>query len=197
MGDLLGKLDGIDSRSVGGLLKAGNWLSLIVGVLSIPGSTPGAGITLNQWESLTSEEALAEVRSHTGAVNLDTGTLRALGSADVGLAAMLIAAIGDQKPLVTATALAEFTTSVMKSTDRTIHLKAAAILATVSVIPDNPSARVMALTESRKVGFADKLIFGTGDQLGITTFTSDAKFVRGALVQGVRLETLVHPPHRL
>ena len=38
------------------------------------------------------------------------------------------------------------------------------------------------------------VIFGTGDKLNIVTMTSDAKFVRGALAQGVDFKTYIHIP---
>ena len=62
------------------------------------------------------------------------------------------------------------------------------------MMPNNPSARAMALRETRRVGAADKVIFGTGDQLGIPTMTSDAKFVRGAAAQGVDFTVILHDP---
>lgn len=43
----------------------------------------------------------------------------------------------------------------------------------------------MNLQITKKVGANNKIIFGTGDNLNIVTMTSDAKFVRGASVQGV------------
>lgn len=46
----------------------------------------------------------------------------------------------------------------------------------VQIIPDNPSFRAMNLSETKKVGANDKIIFGTGDNLGIKTMTGDAKF---------------------
>lgn len=64
----------------------------------------------------------------------------------------------------------------------------------IEIIPDNPSARAMALRETRRVGAADKVIFGTGDQLGMPTMTSAAKFVRGAAAQGVDFTVILHDP---
>ncbi|HCY07188.1 MAG TPA: hypothetical protein DHS57_08095 [Erysipelotrichaceae bacterium] len=52
----------------------------------------------------------------------------------------------------------------------------------------------MLLDVTKKVGANDKIIFGTGDNLGITTMTSDAKFLRGAEAQGVKFESYVHKP---
>ncbi|WP_435924043.1 DUF1308 domain-containing protein [Paenibacillus sp. DYY-L-2] len=64
----------------------------------------------------------------------------------------------------------------------------------VQVIPDNPSSRAMNLVETKKVGANDKIIFGTGDNLGITTMTGDAKFIRGASAQGVDFDAYIHSP---
>jgi hypothetical protein len=52
----------------------------------------------------------------------------------------------------------------------------------------------MALIETRRGGAADKVIFGTGDQLGMPTMTSDAKFIRGAAAQGVSFAVILHDP---
>lgn len=77
---------------------------------------------------------------------------------------------------------------------------AAAFLLRVTVIPDNPSARVMNLqaTSNKKqkiLGPVDKTAFGTGDQLGVRTVTADAKFVAEATKQGVALSVVLHPPN--
>lgn len=64
----------------------------------------------------------------------------------------------------------------------------------VTLVPDNPSARALGLTVTKKVGVADKIIFGTGDTLGVPTMTSDAKFLRGAAAQGVEFDTILHRP---
>ncbi len=64
----------------------------------------------------------------------------------------------------------------------------------IEIIADNPSQRALNLITTRKVGDADKIIFGTADKMGIQTITSDAKFLRGASAQGVDFNALVHDP---
>lgn len=66
----------------------------------------------------------------------------------------------------------------------------------VTEVPDNPAANAMGLKVTRSVGANDKIIFGTGQQMGMPTITSDAKFVRGAAAQGVAFNPppIVHPP---
>ncbi len=46
----------------------------------------------------------------------------------------------------------------------------------INYIADNPSQRFQ-ITSSRNLGDADLKIFGTGDQMGITTLTHDRRFV--------------------
>jgi hypothetical protein len=55
----------------------------------------------------------------------------------------------------------------------------------------------MGLRLTKKVGANDRVIFGTGDQMGIQTMTGDAKFLRGAAAQGVEFDAYVHAPQPL
>ncbi|WP_413662609.1 DUF1308 domain-containing protein [Microbulbifer sp. CNSA002] len=124
--------------------------------------------------------ALEAIRSARGAVNLDTGTLRALSSGNAEVAVAIYAAIGDKHMLVTQAAFSELVSSVARDGNESTILAAAAVLSQTSLIPNLPSARVMSMQTTRSVGAMDKLIFGTGDALRVATFSSDAKFVRGA-----------------
>ena len=82
------------------------------------------------------------------------------------------------------------------------RLVIALFLMSVRTIPDSPSARVMALNVGskslqKKLGQNDRIIFGTGDQLGIPTVTADQKFVGAAAKQGVFLWVqMIAPPPR-
>ncbi|MGN6107129.1 MAG: DUF1308 domain-containing protein, partial [Kofleriaceae bacterium] len=77
--------------------------------------------------------------------------------------------------------------------------KAMKFLASATMIPDNPSERVMSISWSSQeeflaLGQNDKIIFGTGDQLGITTVTTDSKFVRAAAAKGIDLKVQTFSP---
>ena len=67
----------------------------------------------------------------------------------------------------------------------------------VTLVPDGPSARVMALRTTKAIRGPDRMVFGTGDALGVVTTTADARFVRFATAQGVILAVYLHPPSRL
>ena len=95
--------------------------------------------------------------------------------------------------VMTQTAANEFN-GILRVADPQEAARAQRFLQRVSFIPDNPSARAMALVETKSVGTADKMIFGTGDRLGIPTMTSDAKFLQGAKAQGVDFDATLHDP---
>lgn len=73
------------------------------------------------------------------------------------------------------------------------------LLSSASIVPDNPSQVFSNLTPTRRVGQNDIVIFGTADQLNITIFTTDARFVSGANSQLAAagepaVNAVVHPP---
>jgi hypothetical protein len=96
--------------------------------------------------------------------------------------------------VMTETAVSEFKNIVNGAAGPLEKARAERFLNRVQIIPDNPSSRAMNLVETKKVGYNDKIIFGTGDNMGITTMTGDAKFVRGASAQGVDFNVYVHQP---
>jgi len=102
-------------------------------------------------------------------------------------------AVQGKEMVMTATALAEFS-GTLKAAGANEAARAARFLGRVTEVPDAPSARAAALTPTRRLGANDITIMGTGDQLGATTFTSDAKAVNAALAQGVRFLTFLHNP---
>jgi RHS repeat-associated protein len=177
------------ARVIGGILLAG-------AILTIPGDTPVmhydlADQLLQATQTVTLSEALA--KASNGAVNIDSGTARALSSGDLALLAQIEAALADKEMLMCTSALNEFAQAAARSPNSLAVGNALAFMLNVTIIPDSPSARVMALPTTRRMGAIDKIIFGTGDQLGIITFTGDQKFVRAATAHGVVLNVFIHP----
>lgn len=135
-------------------------------------------------------------------VNLDTGTIIAASSlGNPWLATALHAYLADKKMVVTQAVLTEFLTGSLNIAGPTEKTLAALFLMRVTVIPNDPSARVMALkapskTKQQRLGPVDRIAFGTGDKLGIKTLTGDDKFPKEAARQGVHLDVLVHAPGR-
>ncbi|SNX59473.1 RHS repeat-associated protein [Streptomyces sp. TLI_55] len=130
-------------------------------------------------------------------VMIDTGTARALTSADRAVGDQVAAQIGDRGMVMTQTAVNEFQAAVARNTaNGFVGPQEAAMIQTlmskVRVVPDNVSARAASLKPSRRVGADDIKIFGTADAMGIPIFTSDAKFVRAAGIQGVSFNAIVH-----
>lgn len=127
-------------------------------------------------------------------VNLDTGTIIGATSMRNPFLAMAIHAyLADKRPVVTQTALTEILTGNIHFAGPTERAMLGIFLMGVKIIPDDPSERVMKLTTTRKLGANDKIIFGTGDKLGIKTITGDRDFRNAAAAQGVVLDVVVHP----
>jgi hypothetical protein len=126
-------------------------------------------------------------------VNIDTGSAIAFVSQHSLMRHQLRAHVAGKQMVMTQTAAAEFA-GLLRVAGSAEVARAQRFMRRVEIIPDNPSVRAMALRETRRVGAADKVIFGTGDQLGIPTMTSDAKFVRGAAAQGVDFIVILHDP---
>ena len=75
------------------------------------------------------------------------------------------------QPVITETALDEFYAGSFNTAGPTEKFNALLFLLSVEVIPDNPSERVVNLKANtnslkKKLGPKDKIIFGTGDELG-------------------------------
>jgi hypothetical protein len=120
-------------------------------------------------------------------------------SGDRSVANRLVAQIGDRTMHMTTTGHGEFTAALARLDEKgflgpTEKGYVNDLLNKVRIIPDDPSARAMALTVTKKVGANDKLIFGTADKLGMPIFTADEKFLVGAMHQGVVFDAIVHPP---
>lgn len=130
-------------------------------------------------------------------VNIDSSTARALVAENSPVRHAIKSKIGDSHMVMTQTAEMEFREAVNRLAGAAERARADRFLNKVKTVVDEPSPRVAALKESRSIGLNDKLIFGTGDNFGWTTFTSDAKFLRAAEAQGVKLSVEVHPPYSL
>jgi Protein of unknown function (DUF1308) len=63
---------------------------------------------------------------------------------------------------------------------RTENARAALLLGFAKPVADAPSANSLRITPSDATGVNDIIIFGTGESLGMSTFTADARFVRTA-----------------
>jgi len=126
-------------------------------------------------------------------VNLDTGSAIAFVSEGSPARHGMKAAVGDRRMVMTETAAAEFQ-GALRAAGPSERARAARLMGRVDVVPDNPSAKAIGLTETKKVGANDKIIFGTGDTMGVPTMTSDAKFLRGASAQGVEFDSILHNP---
>jgi len=131
-------------------------------------------------------------------LNLDTSTGIAFISENSPVRAQLRQYVQGQQMVMTQTAFNEFTNIVQSIVGVLEQGRASRFLQRVAVIPDNPSKRALNLQTTRNLGANDIIILGTGDQLGITTTTADAKAVRALRSgQGVDFSLYVHPPCRL
>lgn len=132
-------------------------------------------------------------------VALDAGTARALSSDDQSVALGVRQQVGDRQMVMPQTASDEFNEALTRlrasgHVSDSEFQRAQDLIGKVTVVPDDPSARALGLTVTKKIGANDIKIFGTADKLGIPIFTSDAKFLRGASAQGVDFNAILHPP---
>lgn len=75
--------------------------------------------------------------------------------------------------------------------------RARALLARVTIVPDNPSFRAKRLPETGKIKTRSKIIFGTGDSLRVVTVTANSGFVRAAEHKGVQFAVFIHSSRAL
>lgn len=92
------------------------------------------------------------------------------------------------------TAADEFTNAVSRLAGPSEKAAADALMSRVTVVPDDPSIRAMALRPTRNLEPSDIQIFGSADRLGVPIFTSDARALRAASAQGVDFDAIIHPP---
>ena len=127
-------------------------------------------------------------------VNLDTGTLIAATSLQRPWVAIGIHAyLADKHVVATQAALSELTRGLNNYPGPVETILVGLFLLRVDPIADNPSGRVMNLSDPSGNKRVDKIVFGTGDRLGITTLTGDERFKKYAKSQGVTLDIVVHP----
>ena len=126
-------------------------------------------------------------------LNLDTGTVRTLldGSTDE-----VDKMINNRDLVISETAMKEAKAYAERS-NRMEELDKLLIDKNITMIPDNPSERAKKLKPTKKLQENDIVIFGTGDNMGIQTITSDKKFLRGASAQGVNFDAILHEPKNI
>lgn len=129
--------------------------------------------------------------------NLDTNTAIALVAQDSPVRQAIRSSLAGQELGMTQTAANELRSIVGAVGGPLEQARAVELLRRVNIIADNPSARVAGLRLTKSIQANDRIIFGTGDQLGIPTWSSDAKFGRGAAGQGVVVDVRLHPPQPL
>ena len=128
-------------------------------------------------------------------VNLDTGTAVAFVADGSPILAQLEGYVSGKQMVMTMTALDQFAKIVHTIGGSQEQARAATFLTRVVPVPDTPSPRAMALrVTSKGVQESDRIIFGTGDALGIVTMTADERFIRAASAQGVDFACYLHAP---
>lgn len=130
------------------------------------------------------------------AVNLDTSSATGFVAEGSAVRGLLKAFVNGKPMIMCAAARAEFSTAVAAKAGPRERARAARLLQRVNFVPDSPSSRVTALRTTRSINNPDRIIFGTGDSLGIVTATADGRFVRAAAGQGVILSVFLHAPAR-
>jgi len=183
----------------GGFLRRGSRPKPVsaAGEIEAPRQTPGdfsgeASAAVAKRTPKVRVGSPVEASAAGGGVNLDSGTARALVGEGSPVRHDIKAAIGERQMVMTETAEAEFRSAASRLAGPKEAARTERLMGRVNVVPDDPSARVAGLTLTKKVGVNDRLIFGTGDKMGIQTLTSDANFVRGAAAQGVALDAWIH-----
>ncbi|CAF1165858.1 unnamed protein product [Didymodactylos carnosus] len=71
------------------------------------------------------------------------------------------------------------------------------LLEKITLIPDCPSERAMALQDSVRIKTRTKIIFGSGDTIKAITMTANRGFVRAAVEQGVSFAVFLHESRAL
>ncbi|XP_055938864.1 UPF0415 protein C7orf25 homolog [Argiope bruennichi] len=75
--------------------------------------------------------------------------------------------------------------------------RASEMLDKVSVIPDNPSPKALALEKTSKIKERSKIVFGTGDSMKAVTVSANLGFLRAAQSQGIKFVAFVHESRAL
>ncbi|RYD67928.1 MAG: DUF1308 domain-containing protein [Verrucomicrobiaceae bacterium] len=125
-------------------------------------------------------------------INIDASTASTFVSEGSFMRHQLKALVSGKKMVMTETALGEVQNMMQKAGPKEMA-RYQRFLERISIIPDNPSARALGLKVTKSVGANDIRIFGTADEIGATTMTGDAKFLRGSSAQGVDFDAILHP----
>jgi hypothetical protein len=180
-----------------GVAKTGNvWNVESSDLLSGVGGSHGPGLV---WPP--PHEAEKERKRDREVVNLDTGGIVAATSlANVPQTLHLLLYLSDKKLVATSEALQELQNGNVNFAGGWERVLLGIFLERVERIPGDPSDRVLALEamsnkQKKKLGMADRIIFGTGDKMDVYTVTNDEKFPKEAEKQNVRLKIhLIKPP---
>ncbi|MQL72199.1 hypothetical protein Taro_004548 [Colocasia esculenta] len=105
--------------------------------------------------------------------------------------------IDGRKGIVCESTLSEFKDIVTMCGGASEKERAEQLLRSLVVVPDSPSARIIGLPTTRKIGLKNKVIFGTGDHWHAPTLTANIGFVRAISQTGMSLLTMEHSPRAL
>lgn len=163
--------------------------------LTIPGAADALGCAEDPTICVQRDIEDDQRRRRNGPrINLDTSAIIAATSLrNPFISFGLRAYLADVNMVATQTAINEYFAGPFRYAGPGEMALAAEFLTHVQVIPDNPSARVMNLPAGT---LTDKRIFGTGDNEGIRTMTSDLKFARYANSQSVFVYIIPIPTNR-
>ncbi|GFV07885.1 UPF0415 protein C7orf25 homolog [Trichonephila clavipes] len=75
--------------------------------------------------------------------------------------------------------------------------RASEMLNKVSIVPDNPSPKAVALEKTSKIKERSKIVFGTGDSMKAVTVSANLGFLRAAQSQGIKFVAFVHESRAL
>ncbi|GFY70635.1 UPF0415 protein C7orf25 homolog [Trichonephila inaurata madagascariensis] len=75
--------------------------------------------------------------------------------------------------------------------------RASEMLNKVSIVPDNPSPKALALEKTSKIKERSKIVFGTGDSMKAVTVSANLGFLRAAQSQGIKFVAFVHESRAL
>lgn len=95
------------------------------------------------------------------------------------------------------TAAAEFKKIVIYSGGPLEKTRYEELMPLIKVTPDREDSRLKSLPRSRKISDNDITIFGTGKQCGLTTITTDKRFVTACKQKGVMIDAVILPPMSL
>lgn len=99
--------------------------------------------------------------------------------------------------VVCETAAAEFKKIVLCSGGPLEKARYEELMSLIKITPDREDSRLKSLPRSRKISNNDITIFGTGTQCGLTTITTDKRFVSACKQKGVIVDAIILPPMSL